>query len=277
MTKKMKIFGLSLLSLFAASCGDNEDVIYNPNGSQGVIYFERNTGELAIAQDDAGTLEMKIFSSNLSPVARVINVTINEARSTADPANYSVPATVTIPANAYFGTLVIEGTDVTATTAPEVLVVNISGAAGTSDQVSTTALEISVYEFCPILENGFTGSYLITEVTPFVDGPTLSNNTVVTLVADSYTRRSFQTGNYVDYCAPMMTFRFALVCGEVIVDGNQRSTCACSAAGLFFGPASTPATFDPEDDSEFFVTFTNDVTGDCSSATQTTYKFTKQQ
>ena len=196
-------------------------------------------------------------------------------KSTADIQNYTVSSSVVIPAGEYFGNLVINGVDVTAETTPELLYLDIVSFSDETAVISPTTLEVSVFQFCPIAPGLFTGNYLIEELTPFVDGPTLSHNTVVTLVATSETGRRFATKNFPNYCNTNMNFNFSLVCGEVIVASNLQGNCSCNGA-FFFGPATTPSTYNVADDSVFEMTFTNDVTGDCGAAVQTTYRFTKQ-
>lgn len=273
-----KIIALLLLSSLIYSCGENEGAIYNPNG-QGLVYFATASSNLPIVLDGVGQVTVSVNSSSLSNVDRTVTIEILDS-STADPQNYSLPTTVVIPANEYSGTLTINGVDVTAETAPTLLVLKIVSINDQRAAISSANHEVSVFQSCPVDSTKFIGNYLIEETTTFVDGPTLSHNTVVELkhvdANAPTTERRFSTRNYPNYCAPFRDFFFNLLCGEVIVRSNQASTCQCTADGLFFGPAITPETFDPEDDSEFFVTFTNDVTGNCGTAVQTTYKFTKQ-
>ena len=261
---KKVLFLLSSI-IFFSSCSETEPVIYDPNNSQALVYFSRTNANLAIEIDATGQLVLPINVSTLSTEDRTVTVEVDVDRSTADTQNYTVATSVVIPAGEYFGNLVIDGVDVTAETTPELLFLDIVSFSDATAVISPTTLEVSVFQFCPIAPGLFTGGYLMEELTPYVDGPTLNDGEVVTLVATSETGRRFATKNYPDYCGTNMNFNFSLVCGEVIVAANQRSTCACSADGLFFGPATTPSTYD-----------INDVTGDCGAAVQTTYRLTKQ-
>ncbi len=129
---------------------------------------------------------------------------------------------------------------------------------------------------CPVEATQFAGDYLITQTTAEVDGPTLSDGTVVTLeVGETSTQRVFQTANYPLYCATLRPFTIDLVCGEVVVP-NQSSGCACSSGGDWFTDPVVRSSYDPADDSVFEVTFTDDAQSDCASPAQTTYSFTKQ-
>lgn len=129
---------------------------------------------------------------------------------------------------------------------------------------------------CNLDTNSFVGDYLIEEITPYVDGPTFADGSVVeVLVGDTDTERVFFTPNYPDYCSTPNDFKLLFVCGEIIIP-IQESNCACNTGADFFGPTDAPANYDANDDTEFFVTFLNDVQSDCAPPEITTYKFTKQ-
>lgn len=129
---------------------------------------------------------------------------------------------------------------------------------------------------CPVPETAFVGSYLIEEITDYVDGPTFDDGaTVDVTVGDFSTERVFFTANYPDYCSTPNDFRFTLVCGTVTVP-FQESNCVCGDGTDFFGPAEVPSMYDLADDSVFLLTFSNDTQTDCGPPQDTTYRFTKQ-
>ena len=129
---------------------------------------------------------------------------------------------------------------------------------------------------CNLDSDSFVGNYLIEEITPYVDGPTFADGSVVEVaIGNTATERFFLTPNYPDYCSTLNDFNFQFVCGEIIVP-LQESNCACSSGADYFGPTDNPANYNANDDTEFFVTFLNDVQSDCASPEITTYKFTKQ-
>ncbi|NND88335.1 MAG: hypothetical protein HKM28_03710 [Flavobacteriaceae bacterium] len=129
---------------------------------------------------------------------------------------------------------------------------------------------------CELPEGSFTGMYLIEEITPYVDGPTFADGSVVEVeVGDTATERFFLTPNYPNYCSTLNDFVFQFVCGEIFVP-FQESNCVCGDGTDFFGPAENPSNYDPNDDSVFFITFSNDTQTDCGPPQDTTYKLTKQ-
>ncbi len=129
---------------------------------------------------------------------------------------------------------------------------------------------------CNLDTNSFVGDYLIEEITPYVDGPTFADGSVVEVtVGNTDTERVFFTPNYPDYCATLNDFVLLFVCGEIIIP-TQESVCACSSGAGFFGPSDSPANYDANDDSVFLMSFLNDVESDCAPPEVTTYRFTKQ-
>jgi hypothetical protein len=129
---------------------------------------------------------------------------------------------------------------------------------------------------CPVESTQFVGDYLIEQTTAYVDGPTLSDGEIVTLaVGSTSVERVFQTANYPLYCATLRDFTIELICGEIKIP-TQNSGCACSSGGDWFSDPTVRETYDVNDDSVFFITFTDDTQSDCSAPVQTTYRFTKQ-
>jgi len=130
---------------------------------------------------------------------------------------------------------------------------------------------------CNLPTDTFVGDYLIEEITPLVDGPTLADGTVITLERGESddTIRTFGTTNYPAYCGTINPFTLQFVCGEITIP-TQNSVCACSSGAGFFGPADVVENYDITDDSTFLVSFLNDVETDCGPPVVTTYRFTKQ-
>lgn len=129
---------------------------------------------------------------------------------------------------------------------------------------------------CNLDTNSFVGDYLIEELTPYVDGPTFADGSIVEVtVGNTDTERVFFTTNYPDYCSSLNDFVLLFVCGEIIIP-TQESNCACSSGAGFFGPTDSPANYDANDDTVFLISFLNDVETDCGPPEVTTYRFTKQ-
>lgn len=266
--------------LFLTSCGEKEEAIYGASSEdQTLVFWRTGTQTFGVPINTTATASVEVGVSNISGSDRTVTFELIPTSTTALPANYSIPTySVVIPANMYFGSFVINGTDdALLTTSPKTIALKLKSISDGKGAISSTVKNISILQVCPIPADKFVGNYLITETTPFVDGPTLNHNQVVNLIRISETERRFSTRNYPNYCATtVMDFFFNLSCNQVIVKAGQVSTCACPNIQLLFGPATVPSTYDVNNDTEFFMTFTNDVNNSCSPPVQTTYKFTKQ-
>uniref|UniRef100_UPI00404A89F5 hypothetical protein n=1 Tax=Flavobacterium sp. TaxID=239 RepID=UPI00404A89F5 len=262
---------------FLIGCQE-DDKVFNADGNETAYFFSSSIVSFPVSQD-SNSVDVSVGVTTRSSSSRTYSVAVNAEKTTATPDMYSIDnASLVIDANSFNGVMSITSNlDVLPEGETFALVLDLVATNGypmpSKDQVT-----ISIFKSCPVPATSFVGSYLIAELTPYVDGPTLDDGSVVTVtaIAGSDLGRTFMTKNYPNYCTPLRAFNFDLVCGDVIVRAEQPSTCACTAAGLFFGPATEPSTFDVNDDSYFELTFTNDVTGDCSAAVQTTYSFTKQ-
>jgi hypothetical protein len=267
--------------LFFTSCGEKDEAIYGASPEDQTLVFWRTGAQtFGVPINATGSVNVEVAVTNVSASDRTVTFELLPSpNTTALPANYSIPTfSVTIPANKYFGTFVINGVDdALLTTSPRIIALRLKSISDSKAVVSSTIKNISLLQVCPIPANKFVGNYLLTEITPFVDGPTLDHGSVINLVRVSETQRKFSTRNYINYCTTTYKdFEFSLSCNQVIVKAGQTSTCSCAAPGLFFEPGIVPGTYDVANDSEFFMTFTNDATSNCGTPVQTTYKFTKQ-
>lgn len=129
---------------------------------------------------------------------------------------------------------------------------------------------------CNLETTSFVGEYLIEEITPYVDGPTFDDGSVVTVaVGDTDSERVFDTNNYPNYCTVPNDFKILFICGEIVIP-VQESNCACGSGADWFASPDVLANYDAEDDTVFEISFINDAQSNCSSPVVTTYRFTKQ-
>ena len=265
----IKIF---ILSLILSSCGDFEPVIYDNVNGQTLLKFTTGSTNLPVTINEMGEIQIEVSSSTTSDVDRSFNLVVDPS-STAAPENYNVPASVVIPANSYTGTFTVTCTDVSVETDATTIVVGIDTS---DDSIVNGTHTVSMFQVCPVPSTFFTGMYLIEQTSAQVDGYSLSHNSIVEVVAIDETTRSFATEAYITYCSgTFFNFQINLVCNELIVP-FQDTTCRCSSVTDWWGPATTPETYDVSDDSVIFLTFTDDAQSDCGNPAQTTYKFTKQ-
>ncbi|MGB3468097.1 MAG: hypothetical protein WBA74_22620 [Cyclobacteriaceae bacterium] len=288
----MKYLGILVMVAFVlTSCFDDPgteilleesfvefDVASEPSQSESFSYLRANDGVLK----PAGFLVNRVDAD----ATNAVNVTwgVDQASTAIEGLHYVINSTtVTIPAGEYSAAvdIDIDADNIEAGENLRLILEIVSADLPIAPELDSAVHVISVT--CPVEDDFLVGDYLITQTTPFADGvsPSLSSGSVVTVetVTGSETGRTFLTENYPAYAAPcngnFVPFRFDVVCGSIVA-GTVTSTCPC-AGPFLFGPATTSFVLpDLTDDSEFELTFTDDVTGDCGAPVQTTYTFVKQ-
>lgn len=262
------------------SCDENI-VIYDPDTGQTLAFFTNGSSNMAILIDQSGTLDIELGVSTLASSDRTVAVLI-DGSSTADAQNYTIPSSVTIPANEFFGVLTVTAIDNTIETSAETIVINIDNVDG-SEVAGNASHTISLFQVCELIPGTFVGDYFIEQLTPInpCDEVKLFEDQVVALASTGETSRSFSAVYLagINPGFPDLKIDFSLVCNEIIV-GVSDSGLACAAGPTInVGPATTPANYDAADDSVFEVTITEYFTedGGCGcDPYQTTFRFTKQ-
>ena len=268
-----KIALILVAAIFFIACDKHEHIYYNGDAGQALVAFNTSSSSLPVLINETGSVDITIDVSVKSPVDRVIQVSLDIDKTTAASENYTiVNPMITIPANEHNATLTITGTDVSVETTSEIIALVIDSIDG-GGLITPTVHEVSIFQVCPIEETYAVGNYLIEQLTPYVDGPTLSDGAIVAITADGVSR-TFPTAHYPDYCGDS-TFTFDLVCGFTVAQ-TQRSICACGDGTDFFAAATTSDAHNVNDDSILLLTFTDDAQGNCGAPTQTTYRLTKQ-
>lgn len=274
-----KLLYLLLVSITVFSCANTgEDETFNLN-EKTVAYFSTAQQTLLVREEGANVLTVSVGASAAINKTRTFTIEVDDSSTAVEGVDYVNLnlSNLTIAAGEQFGEFTVNaGSFDNATLSGKNLVLNLVDVEDSNLNYRLTQT-IKIIKFCP-LEASFTGSYLIEELTPYVDGPTLDTGTVVELyeIEDFENQRGFLTANYIDYCSTPNEFIISFVCGfiEFPGEGNQ-SNCTCGGT-LLFSNAEIPETYDPADDSEFLITFTNDPLEDCLPVQQTTYRFTKQ-
>ncbi|MFK7951662.1 MAG: hypothetical protein AB8B73_02355 [Ekhidna sp.] len=132
---------------------------------------------------------------------------------------------------------------------------------------------------CSVDPTFATGTYTLTQVTAGAFGGVFEADLTVELALDPdvSTRRSFDAVYLPQFNIGNgpATFAFDLVCGRLVGVDNQGSGLQCSA-GILFGPAETPGSYDVSDDSVMTLTFNEDKTGDCGAGADVTWTLTRQ-
>lgn len=281
--KKLITSLLVLSSLFLFSCDETEGVTYGGAGVGTFISFNSTIYNIPVPRDSQVDVNLPLQSSSTSPVDRVYNVQIIAEETTADPAIYQLPATVTIPANSHIGNLTVRGIDVNLDSNPFQVVFRLTGF-GPTESFDNDLITLSIYEVCP-LEADFTGNYVITQLsTGPVAGPLFGNGTLVTVTANGEFGRSFTAAPYPEGGSfGEVTYSFNLTCGNVVWPGTIDTGIGCAVPtgqprnDVKLAPADNPGTYNPVSDQQFTLRIKENTTNSCGAPTaETVLRFTKQ-
>lgn len=140
----MKKYLLLLVATFSMSmfvgCDYDEDL-----DPLNYASFERGPLSVGVDIDGSTTKEVTVYTGNIVGTDRTIGITVGSS-STLDAAAYSVPASVTIPANSNEGTFTVEVSDVDIAATGETLVLNL---VPTEELSVGSGLTMNVRTVCP--------------------------------------------------------------------------------------------------------------------------------
>ncbi|MGW1454979.1 hypothetical protein ACWBC2_08280 [Salegentibacter agarivorans] len=141
--KKYLLLFIAAISLTFVGC-NYEDDFNAPN----YVTFEDSSSSVGVDLGSSATFDVTVYAGNTVGSDRTIGVMVAEA-STLDAAAYTVPGTVTIPANSNEGTLSIEASDLNLGPNGETLILELQPEAGLSVGDPMT---ITVNQICPYPE-----------------------------------------------------------------------------------------------------------------------------
>lgn len=126
---------------FFVGCDYDDD--YTPPN---YVTFESAQGDIGVEAGESGTYEIVVYSANVVGQDRNIDVVVGE-KSTLASDSYSVPATVTIPANSNEGVLTVQLTDENIELAGDNLILSMIPA---GDLSTGDPFVLNVRENCPV-------------------------------------------------------------------------------------------------------------------------------
>lgn len=279
MKNLLKIFCLAAI---VASCDDVEPTVFNgedPSNAT-LLSFSSDVYSLPVERDANGITTITFTSSTLSSSDRVFNIEV--IAGTANASTYNVPASVTIPAGGYVGTMDITGQDNNLVD-EEVkdFTIRIPDSNFGNESVGFTEAQIRVYEVCPLLSE-FTGSYTASATESMFTDPVIFDDSNVTLSvgANAY-ERVFDINPYPGYVGSSRTVKINFQCDYLNLGGTVRTGLRCTDDGdnqFTWGPVDTGdrAAYNTEDDSVINVNFIENTTGACGyGSNQSSFTLTK--
>jgi len=286
-TNIMKKITLLLLTIIAFSCGEHENVIYDPNTSTTFATFDATSTAMEVYLGDeplSDTIDVSV--STLSSEDRTVVLAVDEELSTAAVESYNVDLQVTIPANEYFGTANITAlTDELTLCSTATVVLNIVSVSDGGD-FSAAAHSVGMTKNENPLPDDFAiGDYTLTfnggGIGATANAGVWGDGTVVEVTAgSSNSERVFSVKCYPSFgfSNANADFSIDLVCGNSIFNGaiNNTFTGVGCGSSIVLGPTSVNGSYNGTDDSNFTLVFAEDVGGaSCGGEGITSYTFTK--
>ena len=199
--KRITFFTILILSVFwFNSCKDQF------TGTEFLNYasFEKNTAVVVLEKDGTEDLVIKVYTTIITDADRTINIVTLLDDSSADPAAYNVPSSVTIPANSNKGEFTISLSDVNISPDGETVAVKL---VGDNDLFTGDKFTLNLQVFCPLNIDDFLGDYIITEAgygdyaTTITKDPVVANRIWIT--------------NFWDYTNELVYYDFNPATGKV--------------------------------------------------------------
>lgn len=154
--KKIFLFTLTIISVLAFNSCEEQNV--TPVTDINLVSFE-DTPTVIVEQDGSTEVEVHVYTSQVFGSDRTFNVEVDQNATTTDAANYSVPETVTVPANSNSGSLTVDIIDNGLGIDVETLVFKISNS---DDIIVGNEAKLTIQLFCPFNIDDFVGTYTYT-------------------------------------------------------------------------------------------------------------------
>ncbi len=125
MKKTIFLFlAISLLVFYSCDSDDQDQITIN------YVSFESTSFNFGVDLQSSNSNDIKVYTTLISNVERVFNINIETDLSTADPASYTVPTSVSVPANTNVGAFTVNISDLNIGPDGEILVISLTNEAG---------------------------------------------------------------------------------------------------------------------------------------------------
>lgn len=284
-------FLILALAVVLYSCDIEENPIYDGTSSdvQTLVKFQRSAYGFNIPIGDETTLSVTVEASTIKDFDRTFNVTVIEDETTAAANTYSVPNTVTIPANSYTGTLPVYGVDTGLPIGPvQLLTIELSDPnAGSSNTIlENQKAVLSQTIVCPVRDDFLVGDYEIEDVIATVGPQFLGTPSIVTEVVDvqigSIPTERVMNVNVLPSFGVNIDITLSLNCNLFFVNNNNPIPlgiyCDDPEVGLAFGAVESAfaSEYDQDNEQDYYViTYNEDFFNDCDVSGVSSFSLTK--
>jgi hypothetical protein len=159
------------------------------------------------------------------------------------------------------------------------VIFNLSSTDTSVEVQGQSQFELTLIKFCPFGTGAtFTGNYQLSTVDLGIfSTPTFTSGVVTITVGATQTDRQFTARPYPAFGVfAARTFKFSLICGNVIVPGGQVTNVGCAGSSTTLGPRAELGTYDANDHSVFTIKFADDEGGaSCGVEAAATIMLTK--
>jgi hypothetical protein len=156
MKKLTYILVLLTIGAFLNSCSDEPEFTKNLN----IVSFEFSPVNMVVEKNSTTDRTAKVYTTQVTTTDRTYTIQVLSDLSTADPGSYTIPASVTVPANSNVGEFTITISDVNI---PATGVKLVLGLESDETLVTKNNLTINMQRFCPFVIDNFVGDFIITE------------------------------------------------------------------------------------------------------------------
>lgn len=259
--KKIILSGFLAIALLA-SCDRESELRTGSGTSTALASFSTNVINFPVeidTQNFGASQDININVSTAASTDRTVDVNIITDNTNADPVNYTLPSSVTIPAGAFNAVLTITGQDTTLETTPTQIEIEL--VSPDSNTVVGPNATINIFQVCPIPDTYFVGSYAIGDLNPVFGGANFDSRDVDVMIAsDSPTSRVFEAS----FFGNTQNLRIDLVCNELIYATTFDSgfVAGTPQSAIIVRPASNNTSFyNLSDDLFFSVDYDNEAGG----------------
>lgn len=275
-----------LVAVLFASCEETESTLFDPINGQTLATFNSDNSNLPVNIGGDGQITLQVNSTTVSTVDRVVNISVDQMASTADPDNYTVPTSTIIPANEHIGTFVVTGVDVSVEIDVETIVLNLDSIEG-GGQITQTAHTISIFEVCPVPPDYMIGEYLLVDNTTTATPNFSATGEIVTLSAPTDASGAVTDPNARTFVATFLPTTgvasatdvvLNLSCNRFFMEVVDINVTCTQDTSFLAGPTSlaNASMYDLADDTVLTVNYTEDPEADCGPTLVQNFTLTKQ-
>jgi len=243
------------------------------------IFFSDDSANLLIEENVISKYTVVVGATTTVSNAASYSISVDPSSTAVEGIDFTISnASYTFDKGKIVSTFDVVGDFDNASIDGKTAVFNLSSSDETIEVQGQAQFTLNLIKFCPFgAGETFTGSYQLSTVDLGIfDTPTFTDGVVTVSLGATQTDRVFSVKPYPAFGSfPAMTFKFSLICGNVIVPGGQATNVGCGSSTTL-GPRAEVGNYDPDDDSVFTIKLADDEGGaSCGGEAAATIMLTK--